>query len=112
VWENFFKPQNIKPYLAAQAKLQDVLNGADKQKLFFSQRTDLMKTITEALVTKYAHQSTAIEGNPLRIGDALAIEDELEKQLSLALSDLAGMKPQTLANLTLPSPDVLLSPAE
>jgi Fic family protein len=109
VWENFFKPQNIKPYLAAQAKLQDILNCADKHKLFFSKRTDVMKTVTRALVTEYAHQSTAIEGNNLRIGDALDIEDELEKQSSLTLSDLAGMSSQTLANLSLPAPDALLS---
>ena len=108
VWENFFKPQNIKPYLAAQARLEDVLNCADKQKLFFSEHADLMKTITRALVTEYAQQSTAIEQNPLQIGDALAIENELEKQWSLTLSDLAGMNPQTLAKLTLPSSDALL----
>src|ERR1700733_6765434 len=108
VWENFFKPQNIKPYLAAQAKLQDILNCADKHKLF-SKRTDVMKTVTRALVTEYAHQSTAIEGNNLRVGDALDIEDELEKQSSLTLSDLAGMSSQTLANLSLPAPDALLS---
>jgi hypothetical protein len=67
-----------------------------------------MKTVTRALVKEYAHQSMAIERNPLRIGDALAIDDELEKQLSLTLSDLAGMNPQTLANLTLPAPGALL----
>ena len=83
VWEDFFKPQNIKPYLAVQAKLQDVLNSADKLKLSFSKRTDLMKTITRALVKEYAYQSTAMEGNPLRLGDSLIIEDGLEKQLSL-----------------------------
>jgi Fic family protein len=108
VWEDFFKPQNIKPYLAVQAKLQDVLNSADKLKLSFSKRTDLMKTTTRALVKEYAYQSTAMEGNPLRLGDSLIIEDGLEKQLSLILSDLAGMNTQTLANLTLPSPDTLL----
>ena len=108
VWENFFKPQNVKPYLAAQAKLQDILNGSNKRKSFFSKRMDLMKTTTRALVIEYAHQSTAIEGNTLLIGDALAIEDELEKQLPLTPSDLAGMNPQTLANLTLPAPDALL----
>src|ERR1700733_10880145 len=107
VWENFFKPQNVKPYLAAQAKLQDILNGSNKRKSFFSKRMDLMKTTTRALVIEYAHQSTAIEGNTLLIGDALAIEDELEKQLPLTPSDLAGMNPQTLPNLTLPSPDAL-----
>src|SRR5205085_335644 len=88
--------------------LQDVLNGADKLKLSFSKRTDLMKTITRALVKEYAHQSTAVEGNPLRIGDSLIIEDGLKKQLSLTLNDLAGMNTKTLANLTLPSPDILL----
>jgi hypothetical protein len=64
-WENFFKPQNIKPYQAVQAKLQDVLNSADKLKLYFSKRADLMKTMTRALVKEYAHQGTAIEGNQL-----------------------------------------------
>ena len=108
VWENFFKPQNIKPYLAVQSKLQGILDSADKHNLFFSKRADLMKTITRALVKEYAQQSTAIEGNPLRVGDSLVIEDELEKQGSLAISDLASMNTQTLASLTLPSPDALL----
>jgi len=93
VWENFFKPQNIEPYLAAQAKLQETLNYTDKHKLFFSKRTDLMKTITRALVNEYAQQSTAIEGNSLQVGDSVAIADKLEKQLFPTVGDLAGMSP-------------------
>jgi hypothetical protein len=108
VWENYFKPQDIKPYLAAQAKLQETLKHTDKQKLFFSEHTDLMKTITRALIKEYAHQSTAIEGNPLQVGDSVAIEDALDKQFFLSVSDLANMSPQTLSNLTLPSSDVLV----
>ena len=108
VWENFFKPQNIDPYLAAQAKLRETITYTDKQKLFFSEHTDLMKTITRALVNEYAHQSTAIEGNSLQVGDSVAIEDELEKQLFSTISDFAGMSPQALSNLTLPSSDALL----
>lgn len=108
VWETFFKPQNIKPYLAAQAKLQKTLKLVDKLKLSFSDRTDLKTTIPRALVIEYAHQSTAIEGNPLRISDSLAIEDELEKQFFHSISALANMSPQSVANLTLPNSDALL----
>lgn len=108
VWENFFKPQNIEPYLAAQVKLQRILAEVDKQKLFFSRRVDLLKSINRALVKEYAHQSTAIEGNPLRIGDSLVIEDELEKQMFVNISNLSGLSVQDIADLPLPSSDALL----
>ena len=108
VWENFFKPQNIEPYLAAQAKLRQILAEADKQKLFFSLRVDLLNSINRALIKEYAHQSTAIEGNPLRLGDSMVIEDELEKQLFANVNDLSGISVQGLADLTLPSSNTLL----
>jgi len=36
VWENFFKPQDVHPYLLAQTKLQSTLDRVDKQKLFYT----------------------------------------------------------------------------
>ena len=107
VWENFFNPQNIEPYLAAQAKLQKTLAEADRQKLFFAQRADLLNSINRALIPEYAHQSTAIEGNPLRLGDAVRIEDELEQQLFSNI-DLSSISAQVLAGLPLPSSNALL----
>jgi Fic family protein len=108
VWENYFKPQNIKPYLLAQAKLEETLKYADRQKLFFSERKDIMKTITRALIKEYAHQSTAIEGNLLQVGDSVAIEDALDRQFFHSVSDLANMSPDTLSHLPVPSSDALV----
>ena len=108
VWQDYFKPQDIKPYLEVQTKLEKTLAAADEYKSFFSARGDLLKSTSRALVKEYAHQSTAIEGNPLRIGDTSHIEDELEKQLSIRVNDLSGISVQTLANLALPSPNTLL----
>jgi hypothetical protein len=106
VWEDFFKPQDVEPYLLAQAKLRKTLERVDKEKLFL--RTDSIKAITRALAKEYAHQSTALEGNPLHVGDALKIEDELEKKFFCTMNDLKSLRCQDLACLTLPSPDALL----
>ena|SRR2546423_8920565 len=43
MWENWFKPQSIEPYLAAQEKIESLLSAADKQKTSFSQREDFFK---------------------------------------------------------------------
>ena len=108
VWENWFKPQSIEPYLAAQGKIASLLAAADKQKASFSRRGDFFKSATRALVKEYSHQSTAIERNTLTIGDSLIIEGELEKQLFTTINDIPGMTTETLANLTLPSSEALL----
>ncbi|KAL9121672.1 MAG: hypothetical protein Q9187_001771 [Circinaria calcarea] len=108
VWEDYFRPQNIKPYLEAQTKLEKTLASADQYKSFFSARADLFKSTCRALIKEYAHQSNAIEGNPLRIVDTSLIEDELEKQFFVRLSDLSSVGAQALASLALPSPDTLL----
>jgi Fic family protein len=108
VWEDFFKPQNIEPYLAVQAKLQKFLDNIDELKIVFSRHADQLELINRTLVKEYAHQSTAIEGNPLAISDSAVIEDELEKQLFTNIGNLPSTSPQTLADLTLPSSDTLL----
>jgi hypothetical protein len=108
VWENWFKPQSIEPYLAAQEKIASLLTTADKQKASSSRRGDLFKSTARALVKEYSHQSTAIEGNTLTIGDSLIIEGKLEKPLFSTINDIPGMTTETLANLTLPSSEALL----
>lgn len=80
VWENFFKPQDVHPYLLAQTKLQSTLDRVDKQKLFYTTHPKTFNAITRALVHEYAHQSTGLEGSNLQKVDSLIIEDELEKQ--------------------------------
>ncbi|MCJ1367623.1 hypothetical protein MMC16_006757 [Acarospora aff. strigata] len=107
VWEDFFKAQNIEPYLAAQVKLQTVLDEADEQKTFFSQRPDLFRSTIRALAKEYAHQSTAIEGNPLPVGDSGIIEDELDKQMFANIDNLPDISAQSLANLSVPSSNAL-----
>ncbi|KAI9844761.1 MAG: hypothetical protein M1837_005294 [Sclerophora amabilis] len=109
VWENYFKPQNIEPYRAAQEKLQTTLAEVDKLKeMVFSKPGQQWNETNRALVDEYAQQSTALELNPLRVGDSLLIGDKLRKDLFPTISNLQSMTPDALATLALPSPEALL----
>jgi hypothetical protein len=79
VWEDFFRPANIEPYLQAQSDLKNTLTSIDEFKEWFRENDKAKRTILRALVPEYAQQSTSIELNPLHIGDSLVIFDELEK---------------------------------
>lgn len=107
VWENYFKPQNLQPYLAAQSKLKETLMNVDKQKDFLHERQDFLKMITRALVNEYAHQSTAMEGNQLLLGDSVIIGDELNRKFFNDIDNLTSISTSALASL--PSANALLS---
>lgn len=81
VWEDFFKPGNIEPYLQAQSDLKDTLISIDELKEWYRGNDQSKTDILRAFVSEYAHQSTSLEQNPLHVGDSVAISDELEKQL-------------------------------
>lgn len=46
VWEDHFKPSDLTPWLAVQAKLQSTLNSVDKYKTFFKDRPELHELAT------------------------------------------------------------------
>lgn len=108
VWENYFKPQNIQPYLVAQSKLQETLKNVDEHRQVLHERESNLESSTRALVTEYAHQSTAIEGNRLLIGESIAIEDELDRQFFNHIDNLGSMSTHALAIINLPSANALL----
>lgn len=102
VWEDHFKPRGLGPWLEAQKKLESTLESVDKFRIFFEQRPELRKSVIHSLVAEWAHQSTAIEANPLSAGDALLIADRLESQLFSRHKEFKTMSTQDLSNLDLP----------
>jgi hypothetical protein len=108
VWENFFKPGNIEPYLQAQSDLKQTLTSIDKLKEWYRENNKAKTTILRALVPEYAHQSTSLELNPLHGGDAVVISDELEKQLFCNIESLGVMSTSDVSKLALPTPEELL----
>jgi hypothetical protein len=108
VWENFFKPGNIEPYLQAQSDLKQTLTSIDELKEWYRENDKAKTTILRALVPEYAHQSTSLEQNPLHVGDAIVIFDELEKQLFCNIDSLAVMSTSEVSKLALPTSEELL----
>ncbi|EHL00956.1 fic [Glarea lozoyensis ATCC 20868] len=108
VWENFFRPGNIEPYLQAQSDLKQTLASIDELKEFYRENDKAYATIVRALVPEYAHQSTSLEQNPLHAGDAVVIFDELEKQLFSNIDSLGAMSTSEVSKLALPTPENLL----
>jgi hypothetical protein len=108
VWENFFKPGNIEPYLQAQSDLKQTLTSIDELKEWYRENDKAKTTILRALVPEYAHQSTSLEQNPLHVGDAVVIFDELEKQLFCNIDSLAVMSTSKVSKLALPTSEELL----
>ncbi len=108
VWENFFKPGNIEPYLQAQSDLKQTLTSIDELKEWYRENDKAKTIIVRALVSEYAHQSTSLEQNPLHIGDSVVIFDELEKQLFCNIDSLDDMSTSEVSKLTLPTSEELL----
>lgn len=67
VWEDHFKPRDMGPWLETQKKLKSTLESVDKFKIFFAERRELRSSVTYSLVPEWAHQSVAIEANPLSL---------------------------------------------
>src|SRR5579871_5879738 len=59
VWEEYFKPYNIEPYLKAQSALKESLNDIDRLRLYKHQ------DVTRSLVTMYSHENAVLGGNLL-----------------------------------------------
>jgi Fic family protein len=55
----------------------------------------------KALASEYAHQSVALENNPIQVGESQIIFDLMEKEV-LGPSNLAALSAQELAGLALP----------
>lgn len=108
VWENFFQPGNIEPYLQAQSDLKQTLTSIDELKEWYQENNKAKTTILRALVPEYAHQSTSLEQNPLHIGDSVVIFDELEKLLFGNIDSLDVMSTSEVSKLALPTPEKLL----
>ncbi|KAI9777955.1 MAG: hypothetical protein M1839_008490 [Geoglossum umbratile] len=109
VWEDFHKPFDIEPYLEVQSKVKEQLDTIDAWKAFLVQHR-LKEKLTKALTNEYAHQSTAIEGNPLSIGDSVIIEDNLVKDFfqSLESGCCTSLNLNELAKISFPHPQSLL----
>jgi hypothetical protein len=88
VWETFFKPGNIEPYLQAQSDLKQTLASIDEIKEWYQENDKAKITILRALVPEYAHQSTSLEQNPLHAGDAVVISDDISRNNCSAISIL------------------------
>ncbi|KAL5349042.1 hypothetical protein ACLOAV_006468 [Pseudogymnoascus australis] len=101
-WEDHFKPYDLGPRLETQKKLESTLESVDKFRIFFEQRPELRSSVTHSLIAEWAHQSTAIEANPLSAGDALLITDRLESQLLSRHKEFKTISTQDLSNLDLP----------
>jgi Fic family protein len=108
VWENFFKPGNIEPYLQAQSDLNQTLASVDELKEWYQENDKAKTTILRALVPELAHQSTSLEQNPLHIGDSVVIFDKLEKQLFCNIDSLSDMSISEVSKLALPTSEELL----
>jgi len=108
VWENFFKPGNIEPYLQAQSDLKERLTEIDELKEWYSKKSNARTDLLRALVCEYAHQSTSLERNPLHLGDAVVIFDKLEKQVFSNIDSLDVMSTSEVSKLALPTPEELL----
>ncbi|KFY73561.1 hypothetical protein V499_06382 [Pseudogymnoascus sp. VKM F-103] len=101
VWEDHFKPRDLGPWLETQKKLKSKLESVDKFKIFLGERPQLRISVTHSLVPEWAHQSVAIEANPLSLGDAL-ISEGLESQFFSRYEDFGTIRTQALPDLDLP----------
>ncbi|KFY28311.1 hypothetical protein V493_02994 [Pseudogymnoascus sp. VKM F-4281 (FW-2241)] len=109
VWEDHFKPRDLGPWLEVQKKLKSTLESVDKLKIFFGGRPELRSSVTHSLITEWAHQSTAIEANPLSLGLAFSIAKGLESQLFSPYEDFGSISTQTLSDHDLPPASNLAS---
>lgn len=81
--------RDLEPWLGTQKKLESMLESVDKFRIFFEDRPELRGSVTRSLITEWAHQSTAIEANPLSLGDAFPIAERRERVgSSRAMKDL------------------------
>jgi hypothetical protein len=82
VWEAFFKPGNIEPYLQAQSDLKQTLASIDEIKEWYRENDKVKINVLRSLVPEYAHQSTSLEQNPLHAGNAVVIFDNSRNNCS------------------------------
>lgn len=102
VWEDYHKPYELGPYLAVQKKLESDLAAASD---FKRTSNHLQQQLTSSLTQEYSHQSTAIEGNTLSVGDSGIINDALVLEL---FEQYPGADLKELFKVDLPSPSSLL----
>ena len=102
VWEDHFKPRDLGPWLETQTKLQCTLESVGKFRIFFEERPKFRSSVTHSLIPGWAHQSTAIEANPLSPADAFLITDGLESQLFSQHEGFRSISTQTLSDLNFP----------
>lgn len=102
VWEDHHKPRDLGPWLEARSKLESTLESVDKFRIFFGERPELRSSLTNSLITEWAHQSTSIEANPLSPGDAFLIAEGLESLLFSQYEGFGPISTQALSDLDLP----------
>ena len=88
--------------------MKEALTEIDELREWYQKNDKAKTSIVRALVPEYAQQSTSIELNPLHIGDAVAISDELEKQLLSNIDSMGAMSTSDVSKLALPAPETLL----
>jgi Fic family protein len=109
VWEDHFRPRDLEPWLETQTRLKSTLESVDKFRIFFKDRPELRSLVTHYLEPEWAHQSTAIEANPLLPADAFLIAEGLESQLFSRYDGFETISTQALSDLDLPPASDLAS---
>lgn len=102
VWEDHFKTRDLEPWLETQKKLESTVESVDKFRIFFKDRPELRGSVTRSLITEWAHQSTAIEANPLSLGDAFSIAERLESRFFSRHEGFGTISTRALSDLDLP----------
>ncbi|KAJ1327400.1 Fic family protein [Microdochium nivale] len=98
VWENYFQPQRTVRYDELQQEHKYILAEIDNLKEVMRH---CIPELGKALAAEYAHQSVAIEKNPIDAGEFRTIFDILDKEVLVSAS-LASLSLQDLRSLPLP----------
>lgn len=88
----------MEPYLAAQSKMKETLKSVDELQGW---------TVTRSLLAEYATQSNMIEGSDLPIGDAVVVEEELDRHFFKNIDNHTSVEASDLPALRLPPADAL-----
>ncbi|KAH8727210.1 fic/DOC family protein [Phaeosphaeriaceae sp. PMI808] len=105
-WEQYFDPGNAEKlgYTALQKQHLDLLQEIDALRASIEQPTN---TILENLVVEYAHQSVAIEGNNLKLGDTIVIREALTEKIFKSI-DISTASTAYLKSLSMPTAQEML----
>ncbi|KAL7785197.1 fido domain-containing protein [Trichoderma ceciliae] len=112
VWEDYFQPGNSERY--GYGKLQELHAPLLDEIDDWRESMKLPKSASvRSLIAEYAHQSVSIEGNKLRQGESVLIDDHLAATFFKdAVPDLASVSVNHLAQMALPDVNSLAPRAD